>query len=133
MKEASQLNVIVKYIHQDMREINFQDSFDRIFVLFTSIGYFDDEQNEKVFRNIFKALRPNGIFCFDTHNRDTFMSYFLPSTTLERDGNFMIDKRSFDPLKGRCLTERTVIYNQSEKSFQYTVRFYSPKENPDTF
>lgn len=125
---ALKLSVQVKYIHKDMRTINYRDAFDRIFMLYTSVGYFDDEQNEKVFRAIFKALKPNGFFCFDSHNRDTFMHYFLPTSVVEREGNFMIDRRSFDPLQGRSTTKRTIIYNQTTKNFQFSIRIYSPTE-----
>lgn len=127
-EEAFKLGAKVNYIHQDMRNINYNNVFDRIFALFTAIGYFDDDQNEKVFKNIFNALKPNGIFCFDSHNRDTFMTYYLPSSVLEREGNFMIDQRTFDSLSGRCITKRTVIYKQTTKSFQHSVRFYNPTE-----
>lgn len=57
-EEAYKLGVKVNYVSHDMRNIDYNESFDRIYVLFTSIGYFDDTQNEKVFRNIFNALRP---------------------------------------------------------------------------
>lgn len=127
-EEASKLGIKVKYIHEDMRKINYNNVFDRIFVLFTAIGYFDEDQNEEVFKNIFNALKPNGIFCFDSHNRDTFLTYFLPSSVVEREGNFMIDQHTFDSLIGRCITKRTVIINQLTKSFQYNVRFYNPTE-----
>ena len=92
-----------------MRKLNYDHSFDRISLLFTAIGYFDDDQNEKIFRNIYKALKPNGIFCFDSHNRDTFMTYYLPSYVLEREGNLMIYVRKIQldlsPFVGRWPTK----------------------------
>lgn len=127
-EEAAKLNVHVHYIQQDMRELEAKEAFDRVFVLYTAIGYFDDEQNEQVFRKIFNALKLGGIFCFDSHNRDTFLTYFLPSSIVERDNNFMIDQRTFDTLTGHCKTNRTVIFNQSIKTFPFTVRFYNPTE-----
>ncbi|MBA3722843.1 MAG: class I SAM-dependent methyltransferase [Parachlamydiaceae bacterium] len=127
-EEASKLDEKVSYINQDMKELKYNNFFDRIFVLFTSLGYFEDDQNEKIFKNIFNALKPNGIFCFDSHNRDTYLTYFLPTSAVEREENFMIDQRSFDTLTGRCLTKRTVIFDKSIKSFQYSVRFYNPTE-----
>jgi 2-polyprenyl-3-methyl-5-hydroxy-6-metoxy-1,4-benzoquinol methylase len=60
-KEALKINVDVKYIQQDMRELNLDQVFDRVFVLFTAIGYFDEDQNEKVFRNIFKQIGFSGV------------------------------------------------------------------------
>lgn len=127
-EDAAKLNVSVNYLHQDMRELNYDNAFDRIFALFTAIGYFDEEQNEKVFRNIYKALKPNGIFCFDSHNRDTFLTYCQPASVIEKENNFMIDQNCFDTLTGRSETKRTVIYNQSIRSFRYSVRFYNPTE-----
>lgn len=56
------------------------------------------------------------------------MTYYLPSSVVERDGNFMVDQRTFDSLTGHCVTKRTVIYKQSTKSFQHSVRFYNPTE-----
>lgn len=127
-KEASKFKVKVKYIQDDMRNINYNQSFDRIYVMYTAIGYFDDEDNEQVFRKIFKALKPGGIFCFDSHNRDTFLTYFQRSSVVERDGNFMLDQRSYDSLTGHCLTKRTIIYKNNKKSFHFTVRFYNPTD-----
>lgn len=127
-REASKMNINVNYVHGDMRKIDYQEAFDRIAVLFTATGYFDDDQNEIVFKNIFNALKPNGIFCFDSHNRDTFMTYYLPYSVVEREGNFMIDQRIFDTLSGRCVTKRTVLYKKSIKNFYQSVRFYNPTE-----
>lgn len=127
-EDAARLGVQVNYIHQDMRELNYKHAFDRVFVLFTALGYFDDEQNEMVFRNIYNALRPKGIFCFDSHNRDTFLTYFLPCIVAERDGDFMIDQNRFDTLSGRAVTKRSVIYKKTTKSFEFGVRFYNPTD-----
>ena len=84
--------------------------------------------SEEVFKNIYNALKPNGLFCFDVHNRDTFMRYYAPSSVIERDGNYMIDQSTFEPLSGRCTTKRAVMYNQSIKSFSYSIRLYSPTD-----
>ena len=127
-ENAKHMNVNVNYIHQDMRNIDYSKAFDRIVVLFTAIGYFDDAQNEQVFKSIFNALKPNGIFCFDLYNRDVYQAHYLPTSFVEKEGNSMRDEINFDALSGRCVTKRTVTYKQVTKSFQYSIRFYSPKE-----
>lgn len=127
-EEAERQNINPHYIRQDMREPFGHHKFDRVFCLYTAIGYFDDSGNEKVFQNVFNALKAHGIFCFDSHNRDTFMTYFLPSSVVEREGNFMIDQRTFDSLTGRCHTRRTVVKGGSSRTFPYSVRFYNPTE-----
>lgn len=127
-RQAERQNIHPLYIKQDMRESFGQQKFDRVFCLYTAIGYFDDLDNEKVFQNVFSALKDHGIFCFDSHNRDTFMTYFLPSSVVEKEGNFMIDQRTFDSLTGRCHTRRTVVRDGSSRTFPYSVRFYNPTE-----
>jgi 2-polyprenyl-3-methyl-5-hydroxy-6-metoxy-1,4-benzoquinol methylase len=57
------------FIVQDMREIIPNNSFDAVFNLFTSFGYFDEKtDNEKVVRSVFEMLHPNGIFVIDFMN-----------------------------------------------------------------
>jgi ubiquinone/menaquinone biosynthesis C-methylase UbiE len=46
-RDASQMGIDVKYTQKDMREITFYQEFDRILLIFTSFGYFDDRQNLK--------------------------------------------------------------------------------------
>ena len=57
-KKAREKGVGVKYIMEDMRKISFQEEFERALLLFTSFGYFEDDDNFKVLQNIAKALKP---------------------------------------------------------------------------
>jgi len=53
----------------DMRKPYFPNSFDTILNLFTSIGYFEDKQdNKKVFQSVSEQLKENGIFVIDYLN-----------------------------------------------------------------
>lgn len=77
-KKALELGLKVHYLEKDMRLIDYDNAFDRVNILFTSFGYFEDVENEKFLKKIYKALQPGGIFCFDSYNRDTFLVYFKP-------------------------------------------------------
>lgn len=127
-QDALSLGVQVNYRQGDMRELDYKSAFDRVFVLFTAIGYFSDEQNEDVFKKIYTALKPGGIFCFDSHNRDVFLTYYKPTVTVEIGNDKMVDKVGFDTLTGRCHTQRTLVRNGVSKQSEYSVRFYNPTE-----
>lgn len=127
-EEAIKIGVNVKYIQADMRNINYQSVFDRVYCLFTAIGYFSDEENEELFSRIFHALKPGGIFCFDSHNRDNFHTYYKPQMKIEKNGNLMRDEISFDSDKGRSRTKRTTLFNNLEKTTEFEIRLYSPTE-----
>ncbi len=58
----------LSFSEHDMRN-PFSEKFDAIFNLFTSFGYFnDDETNIKVLQNIKNGLKPNGIAVIDFMN-----------------------------------------------------------------
>jgi len=126
--EAEKLGVAVDYRHDDMRNIENKEMYNCIFSLFTSIGYFDDSENRKLFQKIYNALLPGGFFCFDSHNRDAFLTYCQTVAVCEREENFMIDQLSFDTMTGRSFTRRTIIRKAKQRTFQFSVRFYNPTE-----
>ncbi len=127
-KDAEEREVTVKYIQEDMREISFKDEFDRVLLLYTSFGYFEDEENLRVLENVAQALKPGGLFCFDTHNRDVFLKHFLPYIVTEKENDLMIDRITFDSATGRMYNRRIVIRNSKRKDKPFFVRFYNPTE-----
>ncbi|MCK4400795.1 class I SAM-dependent methyltransferase [bacterium] len=130
-KNAKQRGVNVKYIHEDMRKISFTEEFDRVISLFTSFGYFEDEENFKVLRNAARALKPGGLFCLDITNHDVILSHFLPYTIKEKGDDLMIDRNTFDSVTGRMYTKRIVIRDGKRKDKPFFIRHYTPGEIRD--
>lgn len=127
-KDARAKGVNVSYIHRDMRDIDFEQEFDRVVLLFTSFGYFEDEDNLRVLDNVARALKPGGLFCFDTLNRDMFLKTFLPYHVTEKSTDLMIDRITFDSMAGRFYNRRMVIRDDKRKDKPFFVRLYSPTE-----
>lgn len=123
--EAMKLGVQVNYIHEDMRKISFKEEFDRVLLLFTSFGYFEDEENLKVLENVANALKKEGLFCLDTINRDAFLKNFLPYIVTEKGNDLMIDRNIFDSITGRLYNKRIVIRNGIRKDKPFFVRLYT--------
>ena len=130
-KDARNKGLSIKFICRDMREIKFKQEFDRVLLLFTSFGYFVDEDNLKVLENIANALKPEGLFCFDTFNRDVFLKNFLPYIVLEKGNDLMIDRNTFDSATGRVYNKRIVIRNGKRRDKPFFVRLYNPTEIRD--
>lgn len=85
----------LKFEVHDMRAPFLAESFDAVFNLFTSIGYFrDHSDNQKVFDNVARALRKNGEFVIDFFNARKVLDSFQTSYSEERNGiRFEIGKR----------------------------------------
>jgi SAM-dependent methyltransferase len=127
-QEAKKLGLDVTYLKGDMRHITFPNQFDRVILMFTAFGYFSDEENFLVLKNIARALKPGGLFCFDTHNRDVFLKGFLPFIVVERGKDLLIDRNSFDTTTGRFINKRIIIRNGRRKDAPFFVRFYNFNE-----
>ncbi len=127
-RDAEARRVMVDYRQGDIRQLDFKDEFDRVMLLFTAFGYFDDAENLQVLRNVQRALKPGGLFLMDVPNRDTFLRHYQPSIVIERDGNLMIDRVTMDSLNGRMVNNRVVIRNGVRKDKPFSVRLYNPGE-----
>lgn len=57
----------VKFIRENMVHLDFNEEFDAVVNLFFSFGFFDnDEDNNQVLRNFYRALKPGGKFIMHT-------------------------------------------------------------------
>ena len=126
--EATQKGLAVEYIQQDMRQISFENQFDRVMLMYTAFGYFDDDENLRVLHNIAKALKTDGLFLFDLPNRDTMLRGFRPYGVTERGQDLMIDRCTFDALTGRQINKRIMIRNGKRKDATIVLRLYNPNE-----
>jgi SAM-dependent methyltransferase len=127
-QDAKQRGVDVLYCQGDMRDMAYAEEFDRVMLLFTAFGYFSDEGNLQVLVNVRKALKPGGLLVFDTPNRDAFLKVMRPYTVVEKEGNLMIDRISFDSLQGRIYNQRIVFRDGVRKDKPYFTRLYNPNE-----
>jgi SAM-dependent methyltransferase len=77
----------LEFLVQDMRAPFRESYFDAVFNLFTSIGYFDNyNDNFLVFKNVSLALRPGGRFVVDFFNSEKVKSAPSVEKVEERSG-----------------------------------------------
>lgn len=119
-------------IQSDMRHLPLAPArFDRVVNLFTSFGYFENEDdNAAVLREITRILRPGGMLALDHINREAMLAHLKPQT--ERalpDGRHLLEKRRFDP--ATCRVIKDVIATEpggQVKAWCESVRVYQPDE-----
>lgn len=127
-REAALNNLRVDYRQGDMRAIDFPPTFDRAVMMFNSFGYFSDEENLLVLRNIARALLPGGRLGFDIASRDGLLNDFHPHYVTEKDGSLLINRFDFDPLTGRLTNDRIVIRDGQRRDRPFSIRLYSVTE-----
>jgi SAM-dependent methyltransferase len=128
---AAEKGVQVDYRQGDMRQLDFVEEFDRVLLLFTSFGYFEDNENLRVLENVARALKPGGMLGLDIPNRDA-VTKDVPSThVIDRDGDLTINRLSFDVLSGRFHNHRILIRDGVRKDKPFSIRLYNTNEIRD--
>lgn len=107
----------------DMRIPYHESEFDVVFNLFTSFGYFDDDQeNLEVLKSISLMLKPKGIFVLDYLNSE---NVHIGHEVQE----FVIDGVNFNCSKKRdekkIIKKIDVIHQHETFSFQEEVRIFT--------
>lgn len=71
----------------DMRDLSFSEEFDAVFNLFTSFGYFDqEEENVLALKNLVSGIKPGGKFVMDFMNIGKVLRVLVPEEELILDG-----------------------------------------------
>ena len=76
---AARAGVKLTLLGQDMRDMEFAAEFDLAVNLFSSIGYFTDDEDRLLLDRFWRALVPGGTFVLDTRNRDQVVRSLPPA------------------------------------------------------
>ncbi|MBO8161210.1 MAG: class I SAM-dependent methyltransferase [Thermosipho sp. (in: Bacteria)] len=127
IQKAKDQKTNVNFLKKDIRKLEYKEEFDVALLLFTSFGYFSEEENQLVLKNVSNLLKKNGKFLFDIPNRDSRATKFSDSV-FEVDKDMMIDIPAFDPLNGYLNIRRIIIRNGKRREFEYSMRIYNLTE-----
>jgi SAM-dependent methyltransferase len=120
----------INFIHGDMRELGFDKTFDAIYCVGTSMGYFDDSTNIKVLEGIARALKPGSPFLLEVTNRDHIIEKQPNLIWFEGSGAVCMEETSFNYINSRLYVKRQLIFGDSGRQVNHelSVRLYSLHE-----
>ena len=128
--EARKMGIKVEFLQGDMRKIGFSSYFDAVLNMFTSLGALEsDDEDEKVFREVHKALKPGCKFIIEYVNKDFIFRRFKETDTREIKGGHVEIKRFYDHISSSH-RETYDIYrdNMPVKHIEIHFRFYALTE-----
>ena len=115
----------------DMRDLGPAPAFDAVYSFFTSFGYFEDEENEKVLAAVARVLRPKGRFLLDVMNRDWLLTHAQQRTWTQRDdGALLMEEATLDLVQSRVIARQILIDPQGgpQVTKEYSLRVYTCAE-----
>lgn len=119
----------VAFLHGDMREMGFEQMFDAVLCWNASFGYFEEEKNLSVLKNIHRALKPGGCLLLDIPNRDFIVSQQPAQNWFEGDGCVCMDDMHVDFITSRLCVKRTIMLDDGRnKECLYSIRLFGLHE-----
>ena len=117
LKSAKEKNISAEFLIKDMRDFNFNRSFDLAVNLFTSFGYFEnDNENFLVFKNASSSLKKEGWFVFDFLNGEYLKRNLKKMSKSSPGGKLVIQKRRIE----NDFVIKDIIIRTGKKEFTFT-------------
>ena len=104
--------VEVRWIRRDMRELDDLGPFDACVSLYTAFGFFGDEEDLEVLRQITAVLRPGGRLLLDLTNHLGYLRRFPVEVWRETGEAVTRERNHFDAPSGFLVTHRTAFLKQ---------------------
>ena len=120
----------IEWIQEDMRDFVRLESYDLALSMFTSFGYFEDRgEDDKVLSNVFRSLRPQGVFLIEMMGKEMLAKIFQPASVESLpDGTMLVEQRQIIDDWSRVRNEWTIIRNGKARKFSFQLNLYSGHE-----
>lgn len=127
IEEARRTVPNARFLEHDMRDPVGKETFDAACCLFTSLGYFDDrEDDHRVFRAVFDGLRPGGAFVIDFMNTDKVLRGLIAHEVIVRE---QVEFNITRCLEDGVLVKRIDVKDDEEQHrFEERVQALTPLE-----
>jgi len=127
-----------KFIVGDARELTRffpPNSFDAVLNIWTSIGYYNDEDDLEMFREAYRVTKEGGIFIIaGCSSRDRLLKTFCPKIFEEFGDLIVLHYNDFSPIKSRLRAKWVYYMRQENGDLKYLgstnldLRLYSIHE-----
>ncbi len=116
----------VTFEHGDLRTLAYEAEFDAVVNWFTSFGYFDPETNDAILASFARALKPGGGLVVEFHNpwrlrRLVELAGGASANMVERDGDLVVDRVTYDYEAGSSRTERFSVRGGRLRKLEFTL------------
>jgi SAM-dependent methyltransferase len=132
-EHASKAGASVEWIMEDMRSFVRPGMFDLACNLFTSFGYFQDEQDDLgVLRNIHQSLKQTGVLVIEVLGKERLARTWQNAICSQlEDGSLVVQRPQLRDNWCRVYADWTLIRDGRARSFSFEHTIYSGRELED--
>jgi SAM-dependent methyltransferase len=93
-KFAANEGLEAEFVREDMRAFYRPEAFNAVVNLFTSFGYFEDqEEDRQVVKNVYCSLKAGGVFLIDMMGKEVLARIYQERDWHEEDGILILEER----------------------------------------
>jgi SAM-dependent methyltransferase len=131
--EAVRKKLKIEYINQNYLELNFENKFDLVILVYTDFGVLLPEDRDQLLNKIKRALKPGGIFIFDVLNDKELdkkvspPNWELTEKGFWRDNPYLALSGSFLYKENKVILYQHIIIDESGDygNYRFWTHFFS--------
>ena len=130
---AAREHLEVEWVQSDMRGFVREQAYDLALSMFTSFGYFENQDDDlTVLRNLFNSLRPGGTLVMDVAGKEWIAENFQ-ETSLDdlADGSRLVQHREILDGWSRIKNDWILMSGERARTFTFSHTIYSGRELGD--
>lgn len=126
---ATDEGLSVEFVQADMRRFRRPESFDLVVNLFTSFGYFEEAQDDRlVLENVYRSLRPGGRLVLEMIGKEILARIFAARDWQQVDGTILLSERKVVDAWKRIENRWILIRDGRQQEWTFSHRLYSAAE-----
>jgi len=130
---AAEKNLKIDYLHQNYLNLAFESRFDLVMMIYCDFDVLIPEDRSRLLQNISRALKPGGIFIFDTLNQKAPEKMTVPGRSWETAGTgFWMDEpylalsETFHYEEEKVILQQHIVCSRSEtpEVYRFWTHYY---------
>jgi len=135
-QEAARKNLKIDYIHQNYLHMDFKNRFDLVMMIFCDFDVLVPEDRERLLEKVHRALKPGGLFIFDTLNPNAPAAMRVPGKSWEavcggfwKNGPYLALSETFHYEEAKVILQQHIVCSDPDRQAVY--RFWTHYYHPD--
>jgi SAM-dependent methyltransferase len=132
-KESKSQGLDIRYVNQNYLELNEENKYDLVMMVFTDFGVLKPNEREILIRNVHRALKPGGTFIFDVlsdRNLETKVSgrtWEMEESGFWKDSPYLILSDSFLYPDEKVILYQHIVIDESDyfDAYRFWTHFFT--------
>ncbi len=135
-QEAARKDLDIEYLHENYLHLAFEGRFDLAMMIYCDFDVLVPEDRNRLLQNVYRALKPGGLFIFDTLNTKAPETMKVPGRSWEaaergfwKDEPYLALSETFHYAEANVILQQHVVCSEpdGEAVYRFWTHYYDPE------